>query len=170
MPACLTLRQVTYRLTRRGYRSKKITIITTLLDPVTYPAVDLAELYRKRWQIEVYFRDLKCTQGFDRLRAHSETGVRRELLGHVLLYNLVRAVMREAAARQQVAAERLSFIDALRHLRHAAEHQELPVLLGNPQRNRPYEPRRIKTRQYKFKSLSKPRAWYKTKTARRNAA
>ena len=169
LPASLVLRQITYAVTRPGFRPKTITLITTLLDPVEYPACDLAELYLQRWQIEVYFRDLKTSQGMNRMRGKSLASMRKELLGHVLLYNLVRAVMLEAAARQNVPAERISFLDALRRLRHAAEGSDAATLLINPVRNRPSEPRRIKGRQYRFKSLTLPREEYR-KQLLRNAA
>jgi hypothetical protein len=160
LPGELTLRQICYRLTRAGFRPTRITVITTLLDPTEYPAEQIAELYLQRWQIEVYFRDLKHSQGLWRLRAKSLAGARKELLGHVLVYNLVRGVMREAAERQGVTPDRLSFRDALRQLRHATAEDELRYLLVNPRRRRLAQPRRIKYVNFRYPTLRKPRAVY----------
>jgi hypothetical protein len=49
----LELRQISYRICRRGFRVQWAWIITTLTDPQQYPAQDLVELYSKRWQIEM---------------------------------------------------------------------------------------------------------------------
>jgi hypothetical protein len=161
LPGHLTLREITFGLIGQGCRPRQITLITTLLDPVQYPAADLAALYRQRWQIEVCFRDLKCSQGLRQVRAQTLLGVRKELLAQILLYNLVRAVMLQAAARQHVAPLRISFLDALRHLRYTAHRQENYALVVNPRRIRPPEPRRVKTRRSKFPPLNQPRAYYK---------
>jgi hypothetical protein len=166
LPAELLLRQIRFRLTQPGFRPDLITVITTLADPAKYPAEEIAQLYLRRWQIEVYFRDLKRSQGLLRLRARTLAGAKKELLGHVLLYNLVRGVMRDAAQRQNVAPDRLSFRDALRHLRHAADAPgEAPVpvkLLVNPRRRRKSQPRRVKYINLRYPNLQKPRASYQT--------
>ena len=53
------------------------------------------------------------------LHCHSVEGVLEELAMFALVDNLVRLVMLEAARRQEVPVERISFIDALRWLRTA---------------------------------------------------
>jgi hypothetical protein len=161
LPPTISLRQITAQVGRPGFRTRSITVITTLVDPDVYPARQIIELYVKRWQIEVYFRDLKRSQGLERLWAKTLKGARKELLGHVLLYNLTRLVMLEAASRQGVEPNRISFLDALRHLRHAQQHQDLEGLLANPIRTRPTEPRRVKTRRSKYPPLNRPRSAYK---------
>jgi hypothetical protein len=161
LPDTITLRQITHAVARAGFRTHTITLITTLLDASEYPACDLAELYLRRWQVEVYFRDLKRTQGCRHLAARTLAGARKELLAHVLLYNLIRAVMAEAAQRQNVPAHRVSFSDALRHLRHADPARAEELLVINRPRTRPGEPRRIKTRRAKYPPLNQPRATYK---------
>ena len=172
LPDHLTLREITFDLAGQNCRPRRITVITTLLDPVQYPAADLAALYRQRWQIEVCFRDLKCSQGLRQVRAKTRVGVRKELLAQILLYNLIRAVMLQAAARQNVAPLRLSFLDALRHLRYTAHTQENYALVVNPRRIRSPEPRRVKTRRSKFPPLNQPRAYYKNhpERSRKHAA
>jgi hypothetical protein len=165
LPQTLTLRQIQWRVDRPGSRSRWITVITTLLDPKKYPAQEIAALYLQRWQIEVYFRDLKVSQGMQRMSARTLTGARRELLGHVLLYNLVRTVMREAARRQKVPADRISYKDALRWLRLAADDGPATLLI-NQRRRRPAEPRRIKYPKQRYLPLKKTRDYYRKKLRR----
>jgi hypothetical protein len=53
MPQWLDIRELQYTISARGMRTRSITIATTLLDPVLYPADAIAELYNVRWQVEV---------------------------------------------------------------------------------------------------------------------
>jgi Transposase DDE domain len=113
LPDTLLLRELRYRVQRRGCRTKEVTLVTTLLDVAQYPAEELAELYGQRWQIETNLRHLKQTMKMDILHCETVDGVLKELTVFALVYNLVRAVMCVAAQRQGVAVERVSFADAL---------------------------------------------------------
>jgi hypothetical protein len=113
LPETLLLRELRYRVERRGCRTKEVTLVTTLLDAEQYPAEELAELYGQRWQIETNLRHLKQTMKMDILHCETVSGVLKELTVFALVYNLVRAVMCAAAQRQGVAVERISFADAL---------------------------------------------------------
>jgi hypothetical protein len=153
MPAELILRQIAFRLCRRGFRTQWAWVITTLTDPLQYPAREIIELYERRWQVEVYFRDLKQSLNFRKLSARSIAGVRKEVLAFVLMYNLVRRIMLQAAQQQAVEAERISFIDALRWLLWSEPGEALPPLVVNPKRYRPTEPRMIKGGRHKYPRL-----------------
>jgi len=157
LPASLTLRQIAFRLRRPGFRTQWAWVITTLLDPLAYPAQEIVDLYARRWQIEVYFRDLKQSLGMEKLSARSVAGVRKEILAFVLLYNLVRRVMGEAARRQGVEPERIGFRDALTWLLWSQPGEELADLQVNPRRRRPTEPRARKHGGYRFPVLRQPR-------------
>jgi hypothetical protein len=150
----LTLRQITFRVCRRGFRTQWAWIVTTLIDPRQYPAQELIDLYSKRWQIEVYFRDLKRTLDMSLISARTLAGVRKEILAFVLLYNLIRSVMKEAAARQQVEAQRISFVDALRWLLWSEPGMPLPDLVVNPTRVRRSPPRLVKIARHRFMQLN----------------
>ena len=117
LPEYLAVREMRYRVGRPGFRTQEVTLVTTLLDPETYPAEALAELYASRWQVEVNLRHLKETLGMRVLHSKTVDGVRKELLVFALVYNLVRAVMHEAATHAGVEPDRVSFIDAWRWLR-----------------------------------------------------
>jgi len=158
LPASLVVREVRYRVREPGCRSRVLTLVTTLLDPRRYSAGDLARLYGVRWRIETNLKHLKQTMGMDVLHGHSVEGVLKELTVFILIYNLVRRVMVEAGRQQQVPAERISFVDALRWLRQARPGEELPKLIVNPLRSGRYEPRVRKRRPKSFPLMTKPRA------------
>lgn len=157
LPASLQVRELRYQVRTPGFRTREITLVTTLLDPVKYPAEELAELYATRWRVETCLRDLKITLGLDVLHCQSVDGVMKELWMFVLVYNLVRMVMLEAARRQEVDPRRISFIDAMRWLAHAPADAELPALIVNPDRPNRIEPRVIKRRMKEFPLMKQPR-------------
>jgi hypothetical protein len=157
LPESLLVRELRYKVTRRGYRVREVTLVTTLLDVEKYPAEELATLYLRRWRIETNFAHLKTTLGMDVLRCKTVAGVEKEAIMFVLVYNLVRMVMREAAQRQQVDVERISFIDTLRWLLSADADSPLPELIVNPSRTGRYEPRVRKRRPKQFPVMKRPR-------------
>ena len=98
LPESLVVRQLRYLVERPGFRTKEVTLVTTLLDADLYPLLDLAELYRQRWQVEQHLRDLKTTLHMDELRCKTVDGVHKELCVFAMVYNLVRwcCVLRHA--------------------------------------------------------------------------
>jgi hypothetical protein len=158
LPESLIVREVRFQVRIPGYRTREVTLVTTLTDAKRYAARALARLYAKRWQVEVNLRHLKQTLKMDVLRCTTFVGVLKELLMFVVAYNLVRRVMVEAGQRQQVEPNRISFVDALRWLRHAEPGAELPRLKVNPDRSGRSEPRARKRRPKNYRLLNKPRA------------
>lgn len=154
----LILRQISFRVCRKGFRTNWAWIVTTLLDPKQYPAQELIELYSRRWQIEVNFRDLKRTLGMKMLKAQSVLGVRKEVLAFVLLYNLIRGVMRQAAIQQGVDADRISFIAALNWLLWSSPGEAVSKLKVNPRRVRRSPARKLKNPRHRFTQLNGSRA------------
>lgn len=157
LPAVIVLRELRYRVERPGFRSRLVTLVTTLLDPDAYPVEELASLYRKRWEAETNLRHLKQTMGMDVLRCRSEDGVLKELWAFVLVYNLVRLRMLDAAQRQGVAVDRVSFIDALDALRYRPPTLPPPALAVNPDRPDGVQPRVIKRRKDRYTYMTRPR-------------
>jgi len=170
LPETLVVREVRYTITDRKRRTRVITLVTTLLDPERYPAKDLAKLYGLRWTVETNLRHLKQTLNLDVLRCRTVDGVLKELAMLVLIYNLVRRVIWEAARRQEVAADRISFIDAWRWLRHARPGDELPDLVVNPERPGRAEPRVRKRRPKQFPLMKRPRAQLRKEMFRQRVA
>jgi hypothetical protein len=146
LPDTLLVRELRRTLRRPGCRPRTLTISTTLLDPRAYPAAEIVKLLERRWDVETNLRHLKTTLGLEVLRTQTVAGVTRELWAFVLIYNLVRVILLEAATRQRVPVARLSFADALYWMRHAHPGQSLPRLLVNPHRPGRREPRALKRR------------------------
>jgi hypothetical protein len=116
LPEELQLREVRVRVRQPGFRTRVVVVVTTLLDADAYAAKDLAELYRLRWHAELDLRSLKITLGMDVLRCKSPAMVRKEVWAHLLAYNLIRAVMAQAAENLGADPRTLSFTGALQAL------------------------------------------------------
>ena len=161
LPDSLLLRELRYRIAPKGYRTREVVLVTTLLDPLKYSSEDLAELYARRWQVETNLRHLKQTLGMDVLRTKSLNNVLKELTMFVLVYNLVRLVMLNAADQQNVPVDRISFIDALRWLRDNKSGAPFTPLIVNLDRRGRAEPRVRKRRPKEFPMMTKPRHQYR---------
>src|SRR6185312_9050994 len=92
------------------------------------------------------------------LKCKTVAGVLKELAVYAIVYNLVRVVMLEAARRQDVDVERISFVDALRWLARAQPGDEISDLVVNPERPGRYEPRVRKRRPKQYPLMRKPRS------------
>jgi hypothetical protein len=162
LPTTLVLRELRYDISRPGYRTRSVTLVTTLLDAEAYPLEALAELYGMRWRVELDLRHLKTTMRMDVLKCKTVDGVLKELTVYALVYNLVRATMLEAARRQGREVERVSFVDALRWLAGSGPDEVLPRLVVNPDRPGRVEPRVVKRRPKKYMWMTRTRAeWRK---------
>jgi hypothetical protein len=157
LPPEITVRELRYEVSTPGFRVRVITLVTTLLDPLIYPKAELAELYRKRWQIELNLRHIKITMKMDSLHCKTVDGVMKELAMFALAYNLVRSVMFESARVRKVAVERMGFLDALRWLIDPIPGGDPSDILINPRRPDRIEPRVIKRRMKKYPLMKEPR-------------
>jgi hypothetical protein len=157
LPDEITVRELRYRVEVPGYRVREITLVTTLRDAVAYPALALAELYFRRWQVEISFRHLKISMRMDVLRCETVEGVLKELAMFALAYNLVRSVMGESARLQGVDPDRIGLVDAVRWL-IGIEEGDLSVLVVNPSRRGRVEPRVVKRRPKQYYRMTKPRS------------
>jgi hypothetical protein len=157
LPGELTVRELRYRVEAPGYRACEITLVTTLLDAATYPAEALADLYYRRWQVELNFRHIKITMKMDVLRCETVEGVLKELAVFALAYNLVRSAMVDSARLQGVAPDRVSLVDAVRWL-IGVEEADASVLVVNPSRRGRVEPRVVKRRPKQYRRMTEPRA------------
>jgi len=162
LPDELLLRELRYTPPKRkGYRTKQVTLVTTLTDADEYARDDLAELYHSRWQIETNLRHLKQTMGMDVLHCQSVEGVLKELWMYMLVYNLVRLRMLDAADRQGCDVDRISFIDALDAMRYRSPEAADVKLRVNPKRPGRHQPRRIKRPKDRYTYLTRPRSTYR---------
>jgi hypothetical protein len=158
VPAELEVRELRYHLTGRGRRTRVVTVATTLLDPLKFPRQKVVELYGLRWRVETHFLELKTLLRMRRVKSRTADGVRKELAVYCLVYNLVRAVMVRAAARQHTTPDRISFVDAVRWILSAAPGEELPGLVVNAKREGRDEPRVVKDLQDTYRKMTLPRS------------
>ncbi len=107
--------------------------------------------------MEVNLRHLKTTMEMEILRSQSAAGIEKELWMFLIVYNLVRLIVLEAAGRQEVSVGRISFADALYWVRHGDLYGPLPPLLEVPWRPGRVEPRVNKRRCTKYRLMTKPR-------------
>jgi hypothetical protein len=174
LPAQITVRIVRFTALIRGFRNRRVTLVTTLLDPVLYPAGELIGLYARRWRLELSLRDLKTTLGMEQLRCKTPDMAEKELLAYLVAHNMVRCVMALAAVRHDIELERISFkgsLDAIRQFRNAIDRapngklrrqlwDDLLRTLARdlmPLRPDRHEPRAVKRRPKPYPLLNKPR-------------
>lgn len=116
IPKTLTIREVRFRVDRKGFRTQEIIVATTLSDATKYTREDIAELYHYRWRVELSIRDIKQTLGMDVLRGKTPEMLRREIWTHLLAYNLVRQVIAQSAREREVSPRGISFAGAMQTL------------------------------------------------------
>lgn len=165
---------IRFSLAVPGFRAHAVTLVTTLLDPVAYPAEELARLYARRWQIELWFRDRKTAMGREVLRGKSPKLGHKELGMFFIAYNLIRCLMAEAGAIHEGPMERLSFKgtgDSVRQfslaLAQARSRKKQTQLLAClleiiardqvPDRPGRREPRAVKRRPQPYQLRNRPR-------------
>lgn len=123
LPETMTVRLVRCRVDTPGFRSRRIELLTTLLDDRTVPTAELLRLYRDRWLAELNLRSLKTTLGMNVLKGKTPDIVHKEILMYAVAYNLIRTLMWDAARRHDRDPRRLSFAGTVQHVR-----AELPYL------------------------------------------
>ena len=172
----INVRLIKYTVQEKGFRTKEVTISTTLLDPEMYPTQSIIDLYAERWGIEVRFRDIKTTMQMGELKGRTPAMVRKEIVMTVIAYNLVRFLINKALKKgRNIHYTRISFAGCIAQIR-----QWLPKyngilspgelkkimdafyysLIDCPVPDRPgrSEPRAKKRRDYKYKLLNKKRS------------
>ena len=165
MPGELTLRQT---------KIKGKTFISTFLDFKKVTRQELAQLYTQRWFIEIDLRSIKTVLQMDILRCKTPEMIIKEIIVHLLAYNLIRTIMAQAAYRHQTHPRSISFKATVQLLNAFA-----PIILLTSQRTWPllyhgllasavlqrvgnrsgrFEPRALKRRLRQFALLTQPRS------------
>jgi hypothetical protein len=105
----LEVREIRLRVGRPGHRAQVLRLWTSLLNPRTAPALELAQLYARRWEHELYFREVKRhLRKTSVLQSHTvETGAQE--IAAIVLASAVLAQERATAAGDAVAPLRISF-------------------------------------------------------------
>jgi hypothetical protein len=102
------------RYQRPGFQPQ--TLLTSLIDAKSFPAHEVVALYHERWEIELSYDEIK-TEMLDReesIRSRTPDGVRQEIWGIALAYNLIRLEMERVADQAKVPPSRISFVNAMR--------------------------------------------------------
>jgi hypothetical protein len=171
-PSTILVRHLRYRVEHAGFRTRVITLATTLIDADIYPAEELADLYRRRWLVEIHIGSIKTHMQMDHLRCKSPQMVHKEIYCHLIGYNVVRAAMLAAALEFEVCPVKLSFKGAMQAVeefgaalrlgsgRRAAQWENLLATINELRvGDRPgrREPREVKRRPKSYKLLRVPR-------------
>jgi hypothetical protein len=105
----LEVREIRVRVGRRGHRRREVRLWTSLVDPRTAPALELAQLYAHRWEHELYFRELKRqVRKTDVLQSHT-VGTAAQEIAALVLVSAVLATERARAAAGHVPVLQISF-------------------------------------------------------------
>jgi hypothetical protein len=170
LPEELVVREVSVSQSRPGYRTKSVILLTTILGVDEMTRDQLGHIYLQRWRVELFFDDIKTTMNMEMLRTQSPEMIYRELLMHMIAYNLVRVFI----VRSDADSERTSFkgtVDRLEVWREAiwwavgtAKAARLVDGLMEtvaedevPHRPGRLEPRVKKRRPKPYQNLTKPR-------------
>ena len=174
LPQSLPVRVIRYTIAQRGFRTQTVTLVTTLLDEAI-PESDLAEIYFRRWAVELHFREIKTHLNMDILRCQSPKMIERELRMHFIAYNLIRCVMQQSALTHNIDLNRISFkgcLDTVRQFANATSAVDKKpktisslvdqMLLSIAQDQNPFrpgrsEPRTRKRRPKNYRLLTRPR-------------
>jgi hypothetical protein len=115
----LVVRVIEYRLAGVPGAEPLYRLVTTLLDPVAAPAVELAALYHERWESEGTFAELKVSLSGERLMLRSRRAdlVEQEVYGLLLVHLALRQLMYEASRQNGCDPDQLSFLHTVRVVR-----------------------------------------------------
>ncbi len=158
MPETLLLREA---------RVGGLTLVTSLVASEQVSKQELLVLYHARWQVELDLRSIKTVMQMEVLRCKSPAMVKKEIAVHLLAYNLVRAVMAQAASLGHLLPRQLSFKATLQlvrafeeNLRHAPRGRQTLrrayLLAGIARLRLPHRPGRVEPRAVKRRP--KPRS------------
>jgi hypothetical protein len=177
LPRTIQVRLVMVNVEQCGFRTKKIWLATTLLDPLAYPAKEIAGLYLRRWRLEICFRDIKATMRMEQLRCQAPSMARKELLAFLTAHNLVRLMVAKATRLHGSDPSRISFKGAVDTIclflayggcigtgTNASKFNALLEIISKdivPLRPGRREPRAVKKRPKNYQILTAPRREFK---------
>lgn len=107
----IPVRVIEYAMPGTADAQPRYRLLTTLLDPHSAPAMELAALYHQRWEIEAVFDELKThlRQSKRVLRSKTPELVRQEFYGWGLAHYAVRWLLHQSATRHRLPHAELSF-------------------------------------------------------------
>lgn len=104
------LREVRGSVRRASGKWVAVRLWTSLLDWRQHPAGELMELYGRRWEHEIFYKELKVElRGADLLNSHTPETAGQEVAALILAYSILSAQRMEVAALGDVEVLRISF-------------------------------------------------------------
>ena len=166
LPEEILIRIIKVRVNVPGFRVNRFEVATTLLDATEYSADAIAELFFRRWRVELYFDDFKTSLGLEMLRCKSPEMIEKELMVGFLAYNTIRIQMAQAAECLDVPLHEISFtatMNAMVAFQDAHQPEaiatKLATIVHTRVGHRPgrSEPRAVKRRSKPYDRLSQGR-------------
>ena len=179
LPEKMELRLIKTLFKDRAGKTKELIVVTTLTDHLAHDGMELANLYARRWDIELKFRDLKTTLKLETLSVKSPDLAHKTLLMSIIAINLLRGLMQKAATLAQKPVWQMSFKGCLdlvtashegfrnhagRRIKKAAAFSDLLILCAEKiidLRPNRHEPRALKRRPKNYQLLTKPRSIFR---------
>lgn len=134
LPETMELRLIRFHYENRAGNKAELIVVTTLLDAQQHAGEDLADLYARRWDIELKLRDLKTTLGMERFEVKSPDIAHKTLWMSLIAYNLIRSLMQKAAAEAGEPVWHISFKGVLDLV--VSSHESLRICAGKPYKRR----------------------------------
>ena len=116
LPKTWQARLVTYQEQKqKNYISG---LLSSLVNPKQYPASDILDVYFERWEIENGYGEIKQYQLDESILLRSQTvqGIKQEVWGLLIAYNLIRVEISQIAKEAEVSPLRISFVMAMRYI------------------------------------------------------
>jgi IS4 transposase len=111
---CPPVRSAVREIVVKTETSKKLRILTNDLGA---PAQEIADLYKRRWQIELFFRVMKQTLKITKFIGRSNNAVRTEIAVALIAFLLLRLL-------QEVTKEKRGFLELVRLVRANLMHRK----------------------------------------------
>ena len=120
-PGGVLVRVIEYRVDG----GEVVRLLTDLMDPVAFPAAELAALYQERWESESSFRQVKTFQRgpLEILRSADPDLVRQEIWAHLTVHHCLTRIIMGLASEERIDPDRISFVKVLKHVRRSVIRQ-----------------------------------------------
>ena len=134
LPQTMELRLIRFHYENRAGNKAELIVVTTLLDAQQHAGEDLADLYARRWDIELKLRDLKTTLRMERFEVKSPEMAHKTLWMSLIAYNLIRSLMQKAAAEAGEPVWHISFKGVLDLV--VSSHESMRICAGKPHKRK----------------------------------
>jgi hypothetical protein len=132
------VREVVGRVQRDGRgAATTVRLWTSLLDWRRHPAAELLALYARRWEQEIFYKELKVDmRSTPCLQSHTPLTALQEIAALILAYAVLVGYRIEAAAVGEVGVLRISFLKTLQVVQNLWQFLEVSADLLSPEQVR----------------------------------